>query len=610
MLKFLNIVNFAVIPQLRVELHEGLNLLTGETGAGKSIIVDALSLLLGARSSPVIIRTGERSALVEGTFELKSARAEAVRSMLGTIGISYDLADALTIRRELQASGRNRIFVNDQNVTAATLKALQPYLLEIHGQGEQQALMSPRAQLRLLDAGGGCDGLRAVVAEIYVRWKQLMESLRSLDRDEIERARTLDLIRYQLSELERINPQPEEEEALAAEKRLLLHAASAVELNGKAYAALYESDESVLERLALIRRWLQDLESLDPSVLPILEALATATISLMDAAESLRQHGAGLISSPERLAEIENRLAELERLKRKYGRSTQGLQAIRAELAARLDELENWTARENELLKERESLEREYGLATAKLTACRQSFAPQLAGRVAAGLKSVALDRAHFSIQVETARREAGWAEESVSEEEEPAAAYWTPNGADRIQFMFSANLGEEERPLRRIASGGELSRLMLLLRTSTQAESSPAKTQADSGTLVFDEIDAGIGGRAAESVGRRLKLLAATQQVLCVTHQPQIARFADHHYVVEKHAADGRTMTVLREVKDEARIGELARMIGGADDIATARETARWMIESASEREDFVPAADASGRKQRGLRERIKRGA
>ncbi|MFL6209023.1 MAG: DNA repair protein RecN [Pyrinomonadaceae bacterium] len=608
MLKFLNIVNFAVIPQLRVELHEGLNLLTGETGAGKSIIVDALSLLLGARSSPVIIRTGERAALVEGTFELKSVRAEAVRSMLGTIGIGFDVDDALTIRRELQVSGRNRIFVNDQNVTAATLKALQQYLLEIHGQGEQQALMSPRAQLRLLDAVGGCDGLRAVVSETYGRWRRIMESLRTLDRDEFERARTLDLLRYQLSELERINPLPEEEEALAAEKRLLMHAANAVELNAKAYAALYESDESVLERLALIRRWLQDLESLDPRVLPILEALATATISLMDAAESLRQHGAGLVSSPERLAEIDNRLAELERLKRKYGRSLHGLQEIRAELAARLNELENWTARENELLKERESLEREYGLATAKLTACRQAVAPQLAARVSAGLKSVALDRAHFSINVETARLEAGWSEESATEEEEPAA-YWTTNGADRVQFMFSANLGEEERPLKRIASGGELSRLMLLLRTSTQAESSQAKTQAEDSTLVFDEIDVGIGGRAAESVGRRLKLLAATQQVLCVTHQPQIARFADHHYVVEKHAAAGRTMTVLREVKDEARVGELARMIGGADDIATARETARWMIESASEQEDSAPTVNVPGRKQRGPRGRVKHG-
>jgi DNA repair protein RecN (Recombination protein N) len=221
----------------------------------------------------------------------------------------------------------------------------------------------------------------------------------------------------------------------------------------------------------------------------------------------------------------------------------------------------------------------------------------------------VALDRAKFSIQIETARLEAGWSEENASEEEESAAAYWTPSGADRVQFMFSANLGEEERPLKRIASGGELSRLMLLLRTSTQAENSEVKTHAEGGTLVFDEIDVGIGGRAAESVGRRLKLLAATQQVLCVTHQPQIARFADHHYVVEKHAADGRTMTVLREVKDEARIGELARMIGGAEDIATARETARWMIESTSAQEVSMPTANVSGRKQRSPHGRVKRG-
>lgn len=602
MLRFLSIINFAVIPQLRIEFHSGLNLLTGETGAGKSIIVDALSLLLGARASSVVVRTGERAALVEGTFELNGGRGEAVRELLGAIGVRLEVNEDLTVRRELQSGGRSRVFVNDRNVTAATLKAMQPYLVEIHGQGEQQALVSPRAQLRVLDAFGGCVGLGHRVAETYARWRRLTESLRSFDKDETERARTLDLIRYQLAELERVNPRPEEEEALAGEKMLLTHAERAVELNAKAFAALYESDESILAKLAAVRRWLQDLLPIDGRVAPLLESIDAATVSLSDASDSLRQQGAGLSSSPERLAEIESRLAELERLKRKYNRSVKGLQEVREELSGRLHELEHWTEREHELQLELAAVEREYEAAAGELTACRRAIAPLLAERVTAGLGSVALDRARFIAQVETARPQTGWVEESEGDEGDGAqAGYWTPRGADSVQFLLSANVGEEARPLNRVASGGELSRLMLVLRTVLQQEEAKTKAQAEGGTLVFDEIDVGIGGRAAEAVGRRLKALAATQQVLCVTHQPQIARFADHHYVVEKHVADGRTVTLVREAEAEARVGELARMIGGSEDVETARETARWMIGSAAQKETRQAARRRAGNKRLG---------
>ncbi|HEX8179724.1 MAG TPA: DNA repair protein RecN, partial [Pyrinomonadaceae bacterium] len=599
MLRFLSIVNFAVIPQLRVEFHEGLNLLTGETGAGKSIIVDALSLLLGARASSEIIRTGERVALLEGTFELVGRRGAAVRDLLGSIGITLGSTDDLTVRRELQSGGRGRIFVNDRNVTVATLRALQPYLVEIHGQGEQQALAAPRAQLRLLDTFANCLGLQSRVAEAYGRWKDVMESLRAFNRDETERARTLDLLRYQLAEFERIDPKPEEDETLAAEKSLLAHAERAVELNANAFAALYESDESILARLASVRRWLQDLQLIDARVTPIIESVDTATVALTDASDGLRQHSAGLSSSPERLAEIEHRLTELERLKRKYGRTLKGLQEVSEDLRARLHELEHWTERENELETARTVVEKEYEAAAGQLTACRSASAPHLEERVTAELGNVALERARFYVRLETAQAHSGWPEEFSAEEGESASLlYWTPRGADRVQFLFSANPGEEARPLNRVASGGELSRLMLILRTVAHQEAAGAKDSSEGGTLVFDEIDAGIGGRAAESVGRRLKALADTQQVLCVTHQSQIARFADHHYAVEKQVSEGRTVTLVREVEAEARIGELARMIGGSEEIETARETARWMIESAA-RQQHSPGKKRPGKRQ-----------
>ncbi len=601
MLKFLSIVNFAVIPKLRIEFHAGLNLLTGETGAGKSIIVDALSLLLGARSSPMVIRTGERVALVEGTFELKGEPGHKVKELLSTAGVLLEVDEELIVRRELQAGGRTRTFVNDRNVTAGTLKAIQPFLIEIHGQGEQQELVVPRAQLRLLDAFGKCEALRASVSEAYARWRSLNDSLRAIISDEMERARTLDLLRYQFAELERVNPQPAEDEALAAEKALLAHAERVAELSAKAFAALYETDDSILTQLASVRRWLQDLRVFDTRVAPMLDSIEAAAITLTDAADGLRSYGAGLDSSPERLEEIEHRLAELERLKRKYGRGLTGLDEISVELRNRIGELENWAEREQELQSRLAETEQAYVAAAGRLTECRRKTAPLLAERVTAELPHIALEHAKFIVRVETARSRGVWPTSAGADDDgDKEVAFWTPNGSDRVEFLLAANVGEEARPLSRVASGGELSRLMLTLRTVAQRDSTQSDAGAQGATLIFDEIDVGIGGRVAEAVGRRLKTLAATQQVLCVTHQPQIARFADHHYVVEKQVADGRTASVVREVEAEARVSELARMIGGTEDVTTTRETARWLIESAKPPPQTGPAAVETGKQPR----------
>ena len=600
MLKFLSIVNFAIISKLRVEFHEGLNLLTGETGAGKSIIVDALSLLLGTRASAEVIRTGERVSFVEGAFELSRERRLKLQELLSVVGITLETDEDLTIRRELQAGGRSRVFINDRNVSAATLKILQPFLVEIHGQGQQQSLLATRGQLRLLDAFGSCEGLQRRVSEAYARWKSVTEALRSSVSDEIERARTLDLVRYQLTELERINPQADEEDALLAERARLSHAEQVLELNARAYAALYESDDSVLAQLASVKRWVQDLQALDGRVAGASETIEAAVSQLADVADELRRYGTGLDFSPVRLAEIEARLAELERLKRKYGCGLEGLQQVCTVLQAKVNELENWAEREQELHAQLLAAEQEYAAAAERLSVCRRAAAPLLAQLVEAGLRHVALERARFIVQVETAQAHNRGLERSRADGDDEACVYWTQHGADRIEFLLTANVGEEAKPLNRVASGGELSRLMLTLHAVVQGNSAKASGRTQGATLVFDEIDVGIGGRVAETVGLRLKTLAEAQQVLCVTHQPQIARFADHHYLVEKGEVEGRTMASVREVRGEARVGELARMIGGTEDVATTRETARWLIESAAGAQTRAEVATQSRVKSR----------
>ncbi|MGH9900993.1 MAG: DNA repair protein RecN [Pyrinomonadaceae bacterium] len=587
MLKFLSITNLAVIDRLSFELHEGLNLLTGETGAGKSIIVDALSLLLGGRGVTDMVRTGERSSLIEGRFELKGEWEPRVRAILCGVGVETEEEEDLLIRRELQASGRSRIFVNDRSVTAGTLKNLQPWLVEIHGQGGQQSLTSARTHLEMLDSFAGCDDLRREAWAAYERWKKATEFLRTLERDEAARERASDMLRFQIAEIEKVDPRPGEDLDLAAERSLLAHAEKALELSAGAYSDLYESDQSVLAQIALVRRRLHDLSLIDNRVASLLEGLEGAAVALTDVAEALRGYGLGDDFSPARLTEVEDRLAEIERLKRKHGQDVEGLLEVKDRLRRELQQMSNLAERERELQKEIEDAARAYGPVAARLTEVRREAAARLEKRVAGDLGHVALERARFMVLLETAGADgAGGISRQVTQDvgEEfsggTKASYWSPVGSDRAEFLFSANVGESVRPLGRVASGGELSRLMLTLRNVCREGGAGRCPEPGGGTLVFDEIDTGIGGRVAEAVGRRLKALAAAQQVLCVTHQPQLARFADHHYLVAKRVEGERTLTSVRELSFEERVGELTRMIGGAEELAAARETARWMLE------------------------------
>lgn len=599
MLKFLNISNFAVIRFLSVDFYAGLNVLTGETGAGKSIIVDALSLLLGARASTDVVRTGERVALVEGIFELDENNEQRVRAELSDVGVEITDEEFLTIRREVQLGGRSRIFINDRSVTLATLKKLQPFLVEIHGQGEQRALLSPQAHLLLLDDFAKCAELRRQVATKYEEWRRLFEELNKISRDKVERERLLEILKFQVAEIDLLNPQRGEEERLLEEKKILTSAERLNELNESAYHELYESEASVLTRLGSVRRTLQALAAIDTRFSTLLKALEEATLSLSDVADTLRSYAGRFEYSPSRLSEVEERLSEFERLKRKYGQGISDLQEIKLDLMQRLDQLANWEEHQGALLSGLEVVRGEYRDLAARLSKCRRAAIAVFEKRVSDDLRHVALENARFSVVIETANEEQHTAPGSLSQNQTSfenedsnmisSLKFWTPTGADRVEFHLSANVGEQSRPLQRIASGGELSRLMLTLRTISRGAAKGLEELAANATLVFDEIDTGIGGRVAEAVGRRLKSLAASQQVLCVTHQPQIARFADRHYAIAKQVEEGRTITQIKELAHEERIAEIARMLGVSQDVATARETSQWLLDTAREDSSIV---------------------
>jgi DNA repair protein RecN (Recombination protein N) len=580
MLKSLSITNFAVIQLLQADFHEGLNLLTGETGSGKSIVVDALGLLLGGRSSAAQIRTGENTAIIEGLFELQGRSSLEAQCLLGQGRIDETESFKLVIKREIFTNNRSRISVNGKIVSGSTLRSLQPFLVETHGQGEQRALLSAQSHLELLDQFAGCVPLRGEVSKAHSRWQVAKKALAQLKREALEREREQDLIQYQLSELATLAPKPNEDEELQAERKLLTHTETATQLASSAYLELYESDTSILSRLAVIRKSLEALSKIDSRLNPVADILEEGIAALTDIADTLRNYGASLDFSPARLAEIEDRLAALERIKRKYNSDLQGVVKILDGLSTRLASFNQIAEREPILRQALQVAETDYKTLARQLSDCRRLAKNKLEQRVMTELKQVAMENTQFIINISTAQfdesdKDSG--ELSPKVKEENPNSFFSPYGIDRVEFLLSANLGESPRPLAHVASGGELSRLMLTLRTIGTTHSRDAQQEAE--TLIFDEIDVGIGGRVADAVGQRLKALAQTKQVLCVTHQPQIARFADHHYLIEKLVATGRTQTVIKELNSEERVGELARMIGGDEQAQAARETARWLL-------------------------------
>ncbi len=577
MLKYLKILNFAVVDRLSVNFKPGLNVLTGETGSGKSVIVDAFSLLVGVRSSPTQIRTGETMASIEGIFQIDASRGQNIEGVLEELGINKKRSE-LAVRREIYAAGRNRIFINDQSSTISALKRLQPFLTDIYGQGEQRALLTASSHRELLDYFGECMVLKNKLRQIFSRLKLIERELNELVGDSVERSRTSDYYQHQLAELEAINPKVGEDDELLTERKILANAEKIKDLCSLAYQDLYENDESILARLALIKRHLEGISEYIENAGVTLDSLESGMASLTDVAETLRRYAVGIEYSPGRLAEVESRLAELEKLKRKYGRDLKGILELKDEVSRAVSGVENLTERMNVLKKEADTLRHEYIEHARQLTAYRAAAAPVLEQKVMNGLSHLAMGQTKFLVSIETSQLEDEDTEKEPSStevsEDSGMSSFFSQHGADYVEFLLSTNPGESPRPLSYVASGGELSRLMLTLRTINQEDSMV-------GTVIFDEIDVGIGGKVAEAVGRSLKKISASRQVFCVTHQAQIAKFADHHFLVTKTVQRERTSTTVTELAREERISELSRMIGGDEKAEKTREAAQWLLEN-----------------------------
>ncbi len=568
MLKLLSLTNLAVIERLQIEFRPGLNILSGETGSGKSIIVDALGLLLGNRVSQDVIRTGESRAFVEGVFSCEGNRP--MLELLSEAGIEVEDEEEIVIKREIQAGGRSRSFINHQAATLNLIKAVQPHLIDIHGQGEQQSLLSPEAHLNMLDSFGGGTTLRRRTELAYEQVWRLAQELESARRSESERLQLLDMLEYQVAELERAGVRPGEDAELEAERNILANTERLATLCAEAYDLIYEQERCLLSDMRAIERRLSELAQVDGRFSAYLEQLDTAKYFFEDLAYFLRSYAESIHYSPERLKEVEARLMELSRLKRKYGTSLEAILEVLDRLKGQREELQSSEEREKQLEEQLRSAIREYISEAEQLSQLRRRVAHAFEQTVVRELSEVALEEAQFSVRFAepAGGRLADKLRAMVGGEELKMGRA----GMERAEFFFSANKGEAPKPLSGVASGGELSRLMLVLKTVAAPALFPR-------TLIFDEIDAGIGGRVAEAVGQRLKRLAETNQVLCVTHQAQIARYADAHFRVVKEVVGERTVTGVVELDGSERVEEVARMIGGAEITPLARRHARQLL-------------------------------
>ena len=569
MLREIHIQNYAVIDNLTVEFGPGLNLLSGETGSGKSILVDALGLALGGRTSAEVIRTGEDRALVTAVFSAEGKAPWA--DWLEEYGVAAGDDGELILRRELQAGGRSRMLVNDQPVTLAAVRTLARRVVEMHGQNEHVSLFARDAQLGLLDQFAGVGAELETVRTLHARRRELEQELESLSHNEQERLRTLDLLGFQVRELEKAELQPGEDAQLEEERRILSNLEKIRTAASNAFAELYEDEGAAIARVAAAARQLDELRRYDASVAPEVEPLAAARAALEDVAAFLRNYVGKLEANPLRLEEIEDRLALIDRLKRKYGASVEDILAYAAEVRQNLASLEHADERREAVRKDLAKAAAEYRKAAETLSEKRREAARRMVKLVREELAQLGMEKTRMEIQFERAPEGQGGAV-----------------GIDEIEFRISPNVGEDLRPMEKIASGGEISRLMLALKTvvgqARVGRGARGARHSNDVTFIFDEIDAGVGGRVAESVGQRLKRLARGAQVLCVTHLAQIACFADRHFYVEKSARANRTVTTIKPLAGEKeRAEELARMLSGSQITDSVLKHAASMLRQAA---------------------------
>jgi DNA repair protein RecN (Recombination protein N) len=550
-LRELRLRNFAVVESVTVAFGPGLNVLTGETGAGKSILVDAILLVRGARAQTDVIRTDAETATVEAVFALDGAAA--ARAALDEAGLAPEDSGEVVVRRELARSGRHRAFVNDSPVTVGLLERLGDALVEVHGQHEHQRLLEPARQLELLDRFADVEDASGRVAALHAKYRTAHEEAERTRGAARDRAQREDLLRFQVGELNAARLQVGEEAALRTELRRLQHAERFTTGLAEAATLLHDGPQSASERLARAGRILQDLGRLDPALAAPGEPVEAARLQLEEALSVIRRLREGIVAEPGRLDAIHERLDALARLKRKYGDGEEAMLRFRDEAAQELDRIERHDEVVAEAERARAQLQAELAAAADGLSERRQAAATRLAGQVERTLRTLGMERAVFEVALERAP-EIG------------------PHGADRVELRLSTNPGEEVKALARVASGGELSRTMLALSAVVaRAERVP--------TLVFDEVDAGIGGRVASVVGQTLAAAAQGRQVLCVTHLAPVAALAEHHLRVSKSVRAGRTKVAVTPMTATERVEEIARMLGGASVTAAAREHARDLL-------------------------------
>ncbi len=567
MLVELRLENYAVIDNVVVEFAHGLNLLTGETGAGKSILIDALALLLGDKASTDVIRTGAPRAVISAVFEAEDAAEKPLAKILEANGLDESDDGSLILRREVAAGGKGRVFVNNQPATVAVLRQLAPHLATIHAQNESILSFDGPARLALLD--NFASSQLEPVERAFAAWKEIRSRIDDLERGEQDRLRLVDLWIFQKREIEDARLQACEDDQLEIEKRVLANAEKIYNAAMNAFDLLYEGNGSTSSTLRAAQKQLEELTRYEPKFQEALAALDTARISVEDVGATVRDYAGGIHASPEHLAQVEDRLAALDHLKRKYGPTLEEVISFGADVGRKLSEVENKDEILRQLRAELAQAAAQYVSVAHALAKKRAEAARKLEKLVEAEINDLAMKSA-FRIEI------------TNSEEE----GNWSASGIDQVVYMISTNPGEPLRKLEHIASGGELSRVMLALKVSVEAGANPTLRKKRDGsssqrTLVFDEIDTGIGGRAAEAVGKKLKALARSNQVLCVTHLPQIATFGDHHYVIEKRESGGRTRTTIRAVIGEERTEEVARMLSGAKLTETSRKHAEQMIKA-----------------------------
>lgn len=554
MLTNLAIHNYAIIRDLEISFNEGFNVLSGETGAGKSILVGAVNLILGARASSEMIRTGAAEASVEAVMQVKPSGC-LCEQYLSEWGI--DFSPELVIRRSIARNGRNRVFINDQAASVQQLQHLSPLLISVSGQHEHQLLLDPETHLGLLDAFADLDEVRFEVRKIHTAWEEKRDSLSRMRRAKENKAAQMDFLRFQIGELESAKIRPNEDADLGQEREILKNAATLAQSSQRAVSALYSDKGAILERLSEVEKDLESILSVDPSQGSLGEYLRQARIHLEEITHALKRYAERIVFDPSRLAVIEERLALLSRLGKKYGLNANTMLARLEELRKMAGKSDESILREEELEREIETLCLAYTEKAGELSRKRRAASERLSAEVSKNLIELDMPRAQFYVRFS-------------GEDENPPL--FSPTGIDRIEFLLSANPGEELKPLVRIASGGELSRILLALKSLLGR-----KEEAE--TLIFDEVDAGIGGRTAELVGIRLSKLSERHQVICITHLPQIACYGRFHYLVKKQAEGNETSTTINMLTDSERPEELARMLGGISISEKVREHAKELL-------------------------------